>query len=130
MSVTPRVIEPISHGFEYQIRLAVAIPLAWAQALKLVGEGHYDWKCREAARQGVVNGLYNVALFNDDVDRGLAPDDHVTHPISSSDCDLMLKILEQASYHYLGAVDVEAIRRWLRAAMDQIVTRHAEVARR
>ncbi len=131
----PALVEPISSGFEYRVLLGVAIPLSWARALKTVGERHYDYKCREVAKQGVVNGLHNTALWNEEADRGLGTgDDHVTaevstHAISSSDCNIMLKILEQACYHQLGDVVVDDIRRWLRGVMDRIAARHAEILR-
>lgn len=113
---------PIERGFEYQVRLAVVIPMAWATALKKIGEAHYDWKCKHAADRGVVNGLYNTAAFYQD-----SPDDS-SHPISWSDCDLMLKILEEARHHTFDATMIEAIRSWLHLTMGKIAlaTRRAE----
>lgn len=124
----PLVAEPIAKGFEYAVRLAVAIPLAWAQVLKTTGAHHYDYKCREMAECGVVNGLHNVATLNEDHEfRADSSSWPSTHPISWRDCDGMTKILEQAHYAY-DLVVIGNIRAWLRRTMDRIEARHAEIA--
>lgn len=135
-SAEPLVAEPVAKDFEYTVRLNVTIPLAWAKILKTTGEHHYDYKCREMAECGVVNGLYNTATLNEDpefrVDHSSWPS---THPIAWRDCDGMMKIMEQA--HYVRAasggfkfdlVEIGNIRAWLRRTMDQIEARHAEIA--
>jgi len=131
---TPRVAAPLARSFDYTVRLEVAIPLAWAQALKTVGEHHYDYKCREVSKCGVVNGLLNTALFNEDPevveDVSSRPS---THPISRGDCDIMLKIMEQAHCHAWSASPIDpatigSICAWLRRTMDQIERRHGEIS--
>lgn len=123
-SADPLVVEPVASGFEYTVRLNVAIPLAWAKVLKTTGEHHYDYKCREMAECGVVNGLHNTALFNEDPEFKAKPS---THPISWRDCDGMLKIMEQAHYVF-DLVVIGQIRAWLRRTMEQIEARHHEIA--
>jgi hypothetical protein len=94
------IAEPVAQDFEYTVRLAVAIPLAWAQLLKTVGAHHYDWKCREMSECGVVNGLYNTPTINEDPEfKAECSSSPSTHPISWRDCDGMMKIMEQAHYH-------------------------------
>jgi hypothetical protein len=121
------IVEPLSKGFEYTVRLAVAIPLAWAQVLKTTGEHHYDYKCRGIAKCGVVNGLYNSATTNEDpsfkAESSWWPS---THPIAWRDCDGMLKIMEQAHHHF-DFVVISNILGWLRRTMDQIEARHREI---
>ena len=123
----PLLVEPVSRDFEYVVRLAVAIPLAWATVLKAAGEQHYDRKCRAMAEHGVVSVLYNIAVFNEDsenlADRGSWPS---TCPIDESDCDGMLKILEQTST--VDSAVAGEIRAWLGRAMEQIVARHREIS--
>jgi hypothetical protein len=122
--VTELVAEPVSKGFEYTVRLNVTIPLAWAKVLKETGARHYDYKCREMAECGVVNGLHNTALLNEDPEfRADRPElEPSTHPVAWHDCDGMMKILEQAHYMF-DVVVVGQIRTWLRRTMDQIAAR-------
>lgn len=131
----PAIIEPVAKDFEYTVRIGVSIPLAWTKVLKTVGAHHYDYKCREMAECGVVNGLYNIALLNEDpeyrVDNDRWPQ---THPIAWRDCDGMMKIMEQAHYHRSSTggyefdlVVIGNIRAWLRHTMERIEARHAEI---
>lgn len=121
------IAEPIAKGFEYTVRLNVAIPLAWAQVLKTTGSRHYDYQCREMSTCGVVNGLYNVASFNEDSDfkatSSLWP---ATHPIAWDDCDGMMKIMEQAHCEF-DLVVIGDIRAWLRRTMDRIEARRHDL---
>jgi hypothetical protein len=127
-SEAPLVAEPVARGFEYTVRLGVAIPLAWAQVLKTTGSRHYDHQCREMAACGVVNGLYNVATLNEDpAFKATGEPWPSTHPVAWRDCDGMMKILEQAHYEFDPAV-IGEIRGWLRRTMDQIEARHREIA--
>jgi hypothetical protein len=122
-SAAPMIAEPVAGDFEYMVRLGVAIPLAWARVLKTTGAHHYDHKCREMSECGVVNGLHNVATFNEDP----AFEGFSFLPVTWSDCDGMMKILEQAHYKFDPAVIVD-IRAWLRRTMDRIEARHREIA--
>lgn len=120
-----RLLEPIAGDFEYEVRLNVAVPLSWAKLLKIVGERHYDYKCREVAKQGIVNALHNVALWNEDDEFRADHPELSMHPISWRDCDLMLKILEQA--RYVEAAEVLGIKKWVHHTMQQIAARHEEI---
>ncbi len=126
-SADPAIVQPVAKDFEYTIRLAVAIPLAWAKVLKTVGAHHYDYACREMATCGVVNGLYNIATQNEDPEfRAESSSWPSTHPVAWRDCDGMAKIMEQAHYEFdLGLIG--QIRAWLRCTMDRIEARYAEV---
>lgn len=84
---------PIQRGFEYEVRLAVSIPLAWAKLLKLAAKHHYDYKCREIGECGVVNGLYNTAVDSE------WPS---TIAVSWRDQDLITKVAEQLHHRVLG----------------------------
>ena len=76
---------PLQYGFEYEVRLAVSIPLAWAELLKQCAKHHYDYKCRETGDRGVVNGLYNTAQGG--------PLES-TYAVSWRDLDLVSKVAE------------------------------------
>lgn len=78
---------PIVSGFEYEVRLAISLPIAWTTLLKQVGAAHYDYKCREAAECGVINGLHNTACD------GEFPSNH---PVSLRDIHLIMEVLERA----------------------------------
>lgn len=80
---------PICAGFEYEVRLAVSIPRAWAQLLEEVATHHYDAKCRESLLSGIVRALRNTACD------GASPS---CHPLGWRDFDLLAKIMEQAPY--------------------------------
>ena len=103
--------EPIQRGFEYEVRLAVSIPLAWAALLKAASKHHYDHRCNEAGRHGVINGLYNTACDSE------YPSNY---PVTWRDLDLTTKVAEQLEYHTNDHVLVRAIRAWLRETMGAI----------
>lgn len=102
---------PIQRGFEYEVRMAVSIPRAWATLLKQSAEHHYDYKCREAGERGVVNGLFNTAQD------GEFPS---TYAVSWSNLDLITKVAEQLHHHTKDQALISAIRGWLRTTMDAI----------
>ena len=102
---------PIQRGFEYTVRLAVAIPCAWAQLLKQAAEHHYDYKCRETGKQGVVNALCNTAVD------GEWPS---TYPVSFSDLNLVSKVAEQLHHHTDDARLMLAIHVWLHDTMEAL----------
>ena len=102
---------PIQRGFEYEVRLAVSIPLTWALLLKTASKHHYDARCHTAGDHGVINGLYNTALDSE------WPS---TYPVTWSDLDLTTKVAEQLEYHTFDHALVRAIRAWLRETMDAI----------
>jgi hypothetical protein len=81
---------PVYKGFEYRARLAVSIPLVWAEFLRVVALHHYDSGCRESARAGVVNALCNTAC---DLEHPSS------YPVDWRDLDLLAKIMEQGRYH-------------------------------
>ena len=102
---------PIQKGFEYEVRLAVSIPLAWAKLLKESSKHHYDMRCNEAGHHGVINGLYNTACDSE------WPS---TYRVSWSDLDLVTKVAEQLEYHTHDHELIGAIRTWLRVTKDAI----------
>ena len=110
---------PTEHGFEYEVRLAVSLPIAWTKYLKRVAAGHYDYKCREAGEAGVINGLHNTAHD------GEFPS---TYSVSWRDLDLIAKVMEQASYYDAGFLLINPINQWVRAAKDKITARHDEIS--
>jgi hypothetical protein len=112
---TTIVRAPTQIGFEYEICLCASIPLAWAALLKLCADHHYDYKCREAGKRGVVNALHNTALD------GEFPSHH---PVSWRDLDLVCKVAEQIHHHTEDLALILAIREWIDTAMDQIARRH------
>ena len=103
---------PIQKGFEYEVRLAVSIPLAWAELLKKCAEHHYDWKCRESGECGTVNGLYNTAIGG--------PLSSSTLAVRWRDLDLVCKVLEQAPHHTEDWALMLTIRGWLKGTMEAI----------
>jgi hypothetical protein len=124
----PLIAEPVAGDFEYKVRLNVAIPLAWAQVLKATGAHHYDYWCREMSERGVVNGLHNIALSNEDLAfKASSSSWPCTFPVAWRDCDGMMKIMEQAHQEF-DLVVIGDIRAWLRRTMDQIEARHREIA--
>lgn len=117
------VAAPVARDFEYKVRLNVAIPLAWAKVLKTVGANHYDYKCQEAAQRGVVNALYNVAVWNEEpVDKD-GPRWPSTHPVEWADCDCMMKILELGTFYGFNPGALCSILVWLRLTMDRLSAR-------
>jgi hypothetical protein len=99
---------PRQYGFEYEVKLAVSIPLAWAELLKLAAEHHYDYKCRESGKSGVVNALYNTACD------GQWPSNH---PVTFGDLNLVSKVAEQVRHHTQDQMLALAIRAWLQDTM-------------
>ena len=102
---------PIQHGFEYDVKLAVSIPIAWATLLKQAAQHHYDYRCRESGECGVVNALYNTAHD------GEWPSNR---PVAWSDLDLVCKVAEQLHHHANDHTLIAAISTWLRETMDAI----------
>lgn len=102
---------PIQLGFEYEVRLCVSIPIAWASLLKQASKHHYDYKCRETGERGVVNALFNTAQGGD-------LQSH--YPVSWSDLDLVTKVAEQLGHHTDDHELTRAICAWLRESMDAI----------
>ena len=114
---------PVYRGFEYRVRLAVSIPLAWAEFLREVGLHHYDLWCQESAKAGVVNALRNTACDSE------YPS---TFPVEWRDLDLLAKIMEQARCHVKSEeiwARAAKINAWIRQAKDCIVARSEELAK-
>lgn len=111
--------EPRTVGFEYTVRIAVALPAKWTELLKRVSASHYDYKCREAGECGVINGLHNTRIEDG------APAS--TFPLSWRDLDLIAKVMEQAHYHTDDWDLIRRIRNWIRAAKDRITDRHNKI---
>jgi hypothetical protein len=103
--------KPQHRGFEYEVKLAVSIPLAWARLLKEASKHHYDYKCREIGERGVVNALYNTAYD------GEWPS---TYPVSFKDLNITAKVAEQLHHHTNDHVLIIAIRGWINTTMDAI----------
>lgn len=103
--------KPIQSGFEYEVRLAVSIPLAWATLLKQAAKHHYDARCREVGDRGVVNALYNTAHD------GEWPS---TYAVSFSDLNITAKVAEQLQRHTDDHLLTLTIRAWLHDAMEAI----------
>jgi hypothetical protein len=108
---------PAQYGFEYQVKLAVSVPLAWATLLKQAARHHYDARCREIGERGVVNALYNTALD------GEFPS---SYPVSFSDLDLVSKVAEQLRHHTDDQMLALAIRAWLQDTME-VLSRQREL---
>lgn len=114
---------PVYSGFEYRVRLAVSIPTAWAEFLRIVAQRHYDGLCRESAKAGVVNALCNTACD------GEFPSNY---PVDWRDLDLLAKIMEQARYHAHSdelIARVGAIDAWIRQAKMLIRGRETSLAK-
>lgn len=114
---------PVCKGFEYRVRLAVSIPLAWAEFLRTVATHHYDYKCRESAKGGVVNALRNTACDSE------FPS---SYPIAWNDFDLLAKVMEQARHHTDSIQTMElasAIDAWIRQTKAKISAREEALAR-
>ena len=112
-------MDAVFMGFEYRVRIAVSIPRAWAEFLRIVALHHYDYRCRESANAGVVNALCNTARDAE------FPS---THPIDWRDLDLLSKIMEQARHH--DAPELAAvIDGWIRRTKTQIAAREEALAR-
>jgi hypothetical protein len=102
---------PMQYGFEYEVKLAVSIPIAWATLLKETAKHHYDSKCRESGERGVVNALYNTAYD------GAYPSNH---PVSFSALNLVSKIAEQIHYHTKDQLLGLTIRAWLQDTLEAL----------
>lgn len=107
---------PQQYGFEYTVRIAVSIPIAWAKLLKEAAEHHYDYKCREIGERGIVNSLYNTAFD------GEFPSNY---PVSFSDLNFVSKIAEQLHYHTEDRALALTIRAWLRDTMEALSKQRA-----
>lgn len=108
-------IYPICLGFEYHVRLAVSIPLAWAAFLRTVAQHHYDYKCRLSAKNGIVNGLYNTAYDSE------FPS---SFSVGWADLDLLEKIMEQAHWYACPEqVEIVEIGAWISQAKTWISER-------
>lgn len=103
----------MQYGFEYEVKLAVSIPIAWAKLLKLAAKHHYDYKCRESADRGVVNALYNTAYD------GAYPSNH---PVTWSDLDRVWKVAEQLHHHTNDHALLISIHKWLHETMNAIAS--------
>ena len=108
-------VMPTQHGFEYTVWLAVSIPLAWAKLLKQAAEHHYDYKCRETGKQGVVNALFNTAFD------GEWPS---TCAVRFSDLNLVSKVAEQLHHHTQDHLLTRTIRAWLQDTMEALCKQH------
>lgn len=114
---------PVYRGFEYRVRLAVSIPLAWAEFLRVVALQHYDLWCKESARAGVVNGLRNTACDSEHPS---------SYPVGWRDIDLLAKIMEQAGYFADSAQKRELAARidaWIRQVKEWLVERQEALAK-
>lgn len=109
--------KPLHYGFEYEVKLAVSIPIAWAILLKEASKHHYDYRCREIGEHGVVNALYNTAHD------GEWPS---TYAVSFGDLNITAKVAEQLHHHTDDHALIVAIRGWINTTMDAIA--HQRVA--
>jgi len=104
----PAATSPLCTGFEYHVKMAVSIPSTWAELLGEVASHHYDAKCRESAKRGIVNALRNTACDS------AYPSNH---PLGWRDFDLLAKIMEQAPFHTRNPTLIAraaAIVEWIR----------------
>lgn len=104
-------IAPVLLGFEYEVRIAVKIPLVWAELLKLAAKHHYDYKCRESGERGVVNALYNTAQGGTF---------ECSRAVSWSDLDLVMKVAEQLRYHTKDFALIGTINKWIHETLGAI----------
>jgi hypothetical protein len=105
---------PVYLGFEYRVELGVRIPLAWTEFLRVVAQHHYDWECRESAKCGVINGLYNTSCYSS------------TYAVGWTDLDHLAKVMEQAGCHVNSEQSqqlVNEISTWIRQAQKWISAR-------
>lgn len=110
--------QPQTFGFEYEVRLAVSLPLAWTSLLKQVAAHHYDFMCREAGKQGIINGLHNTACDSE------FPS---SFRVAWRDLDLIAKVMEQANCHSNDTLLLAAIDQWLRETKGKIEARFHEL---
>ena len=104
-------VAPMQYGFEYEVKLAVSIPLAWAMLLKEASKHHYDARCREIGERGVINALYNTAIDSE------FPSNY---PVTFGDLNLVSKVAEQLRYHTDDQMLALAIRAWLQDTMEAL----------
>lgn len=107
-------VQPKTFDFSYTVHLAVSIPLEWTMLLKQIAAQHYDDKCRDAGKRGVINGLHNTACD------GEFPS---SLRVTWRDLDLITKVLEQAHYFPESTALAVAIGQWLRETKDKIEAR-------
>lgn len=116
--------QPVFKGFEYRVRLAVSIPIAWGNFLRIVAIRHYDYKCRESAKDGVVNALCNTACDGEFSS---------SYPVEWGDLDLLAKIMEQAHYYTRDGLltgDIAAvIDAWIRQTKTLLTARADALSR-
>jgi hypothetical protein len=114
---------PVYRGFEYRVRLAVSIPLAWAELLRDVALHHYDHWCRQSAKAGVVNALRNTACDSEHPS---------SYPVEWRDLDLLAKIMEQSRYYAVSAqaqACAAEINAWICQAKSWLVEREEALAK-
>ncbi len=114
---------PVYQGFEYRVRLAVSIPLAWAEFIHDAALHHYDLRCRESARAGVVNALRNTACDSEHPS---------SYPVEWRDLDLLAKIMEQAHYRDYSEAQRESIAEinaWIRHVKGGLIEREEALAK-
>lgn len=107
-------ISPVYWGFEYCVKLGVRLPRAWTEFLRTVAQNHYDGKCRESAKCGVINGLYNTSCYSS------------TYAVGWDDLDHLAKVMEQARYHVTSGQTQQLaneISAWIRQAQQWISAR-------
>jgi hypothetical protein len=107
---------PLQYGFEYEVKLAVSIPMAWAVLLKEAAKHHYDYKCRESGDRGTVNGLFNTAQGGPL---------QSSYAATFSDLDLVSKVAEQLHHHTKDRMLVLAIQAWLQDSLEAISKQRA-----
>lgn len=90
----------IADAFEYTVRINVLLTVEEATLLKTIAAAHYDWRVKQAAEAGVINGLFNTATWAAE-----HPSDHeaqIGHPCANRDIQTCIKALEMAHAHGLG----------------------------
>lgn len=116
-----KVLKPRIASFAYEVFVELAIPIEWAKLIKHVGEHHYDYLCKEVSRAGVINGIYNVATWNDEE----TSDKVTTIKVSWRDCDTILKVMEQARWSSDNFYMIDAINTFFKKCMDLIRDRES-----
>lgn len=126
-----------SDNLSYEVSADVELSVEEATFLKLIATHHYDYKVKESAARGPINGLFNCANWRaEDAEAGPPEDAHwlAVHP---RDIDTMLKALEQwrlAAWHGAYSEDVAlrlklSLTLGLRDAMDRCYRRKQELNR-
>lgn len=110
---------PSLGDFEYEVSMLFWLPLPHADLLRATAFQHYDYKVRECAERGVINGLRNRAKFLvDDTTSGERDERDVVYTTTMRfrDFDLAMKAMEQCR----PATSVEiAIAVEIRAALEE-----------